>query len=67
MFCATHHVVRSKSRRHLQVKQRLFSLKENTPSLGKAGQKPHLFSFQNMKGKLDKTVGIDCEIAKLVV
>ena len=49
-----------------QVKQRLLSLKENTPSLSKAGQKLQNLTFsvfKNTKGKLDKTVGIDCEIA----
>ena len=49
MFGATHHVVRSKSRRHLQVKQRLFSLKENTPSLSKAGQKLQNLTFSVFK------------------
>lgn len=59
-----------KSRRHPKVKRCLHSLNENIPS-SKAGEKlknlMQLFSFLNMKGKLDKTVKIDCKIAQLTV
>ena len=38
-----------KSHRHLQVKQRLLSLNENTPSLSKAGQKLKNLTFSVFK------------------
>ena len=38
-----------KSHRHLQVKQRLLSLNENTPSLSKAGQKLQNLTFSVFK------------------